>query len=244
MKVLIKDSSDVVNDLRSKDLFESIPQGKSFVKSSSHWYLAVSEYEYQHLYRYVCETAGVEDLPLAVRVFDSRQTSRTERKRLVKSVAAFEGEDARRFKELHKQMCHRVAQRSANIFNTNLALSLNSARKEATLERMVRAFLGMGTAPKVLAGLDSGEKFAVLMPDFATWQREWVVDRVVAEPDLDCSQSVVNFQFDLAKKESGQRYCLGFHAEVRWSRGRFSGIGSRLFKDYAWNAVPFAERLI
>jgi hypothetical protein len=57
-------------------------------------------------------------------------------------------------------------------------------------------------------------------------------------------QSVVDFILTIRENSTRQDRSYKFHAEIRWSHGRFCGNPeAKLYKDFPWRAVSFLETL-
>lgn len=96
----------------------------------------------------------------------------------------------------------------------------------------------------MLCGLDGKVDFGVILPDITTWKRNWGLKQVIAQPGLSREQSVVNFEVVVEDKGKRKEYSLPFHAQVRWSRGKFGGNPeAKLYKDFVWTDVPFLPQI-
>ena len=136
-------------------------------------------------------------------------------------------------------MCQKVSQSSADIFNDHLAGSLKSKMRGAVLERIAKMFFRMNAVEYILCGVDEKNKFAVLIPDLTTWLQSWQFDNINAIPNLEKEQSIVDFEILCTNRATKDSYMAKFHAEIRWSHGKFSSVEGKLYKEFNWIDLPF-----
>jgi hypothetical protein len=108
----------------------------------------------------------------------------------------------------------------------------------------------MDSTEYIFCGLDDGDPFAVIAPSLTDWKRNWELVSVIAVPDLQRGQSVVDFEIIAKRKSDRKQFELGFHAQIRWSHGKFAKhpeakiyIGTRS-KPLKWQDVPFFARIV
>jgi hypothetical protein len=145
------------------------------------------------------------------------------------------------FINLYQIMCHNVARISADEFNHHLA-SIRSNTRIAVNETIVREFFRINTVPYILAGLDHGNPFIIMISDLTSWKRDWELISTIAVPALDKMQSEVNVTLNFMEKLHSRGFTLQFRAEIRWSHGKFCGNPeSKIYKVFSWLDVPFFE---
>jgi len=94
-------------------------------------------------------------------------------------------------------------------------------------------------------GVDRGKDIALSFPDANTWNQNWEFVSIEAMPDLSAGQSVVKFFLKIKNKKNKEMYSFNFHAEIRWSHGKFCGNPEgKLYKDFAWGDLPFVKDLL
>ena len=141
-------------------------------------------------------------------------------------------------------MCREVATRSAQLFNMHFKQSMASNAKRSVLDEIARTFFRMDSSNYILAGVERGREFAVLVPSLTLFGREWRITDVLAEPDLQREQSVVAFTVLYENKSTRQSGEAKFHAEVRWSHGKFKQAPeAKLYKDSRNWDVPFIKSI-
>jgi len=116
----------------------------------------------------------------------------------------------------------------------------------AVLDELLRRFLRLDSSHYVLCGLDRGVPFAYLIPSITDWKRHAELAEVSVEPDLEAQQSKVRFNLSLRVRRGDGRVQVPFHAEIRWSHGRFCGNPeAKLYRDFNdWSVVPGIVRIL
>ncbi len=244
MPISVKNESNVVSNASPHNLFRSLPQGKAPASRAEHWFLEKDPEGYQALYSFA-RSLFSKQLPSQSIDFED-QISRKERDEFQDFVTKdLASQDKKQFEALYATMCGNVAQNSAIEFNRHLE-NLPSNERSAVHETVIRQFFRIDTVPYLLAGLDKRKGFAVQIPDLTAWKREWRVESVSVAPDLGRGQSVVKIKVTLADKiNRATTYDFGFRVEIRWSHGKFCGNPEgKLYKSFAWTAVPFFNNLI
>jgi len=203
--ISIKANSNVIINASPPHLFISLPSGNVASKDSTNWYLEQSIEHLQKLYQFLKSKISIE-IPHSILGFE-KESSKQTRKMIQNCIQNFSDEDASNFEHLYHQLCHDVAKKSAEIFNTNLSKSIQSKRRTAVLENIIKSFFRLNNVEYITCGLDRNEIFAVLIPDLTQWKKEWQVVNISAQPDLTRKQSVVNLIFEYKRKaESLSRY--------------------------------------
>ena len=244
MPISVKNESNVVLNASPHNLFRSLPQGKAFASRAEHWFLEKDPAGYQQLYEFARDQFQKE-LPINASDFEMH-ISRTERDEFQEFVTKeLTGQARKQFETLYAMMCNNVAQNSAIEFDKHFS-NLKSNERPAVYEMIVRQFFRIDTIPYLLVGLDKGKGFAVQIPDLTTWKRQWRVESIEAIPDLGRGQSVVKIKVTTADKNSRTTtYEFSFRVEIRWSHGKFCGNPEgKLYKGFAWTAVPFFDGMI
>jgi tRNA A-37 threonylcarbamoyl transferase component Bud32 len=241
--VSVKADSNIVCNRSPHILFVSDPGGTLSPARSENWYTVVALNMYQSLYDLV---HGMVGLNLPVSVVEYHQTVRgVGRKRLGKAIQALSDADIDQFNQLYTSFCHEVAHQSAELFNRTLNQSLAGPIKNSITENIIRRFFRLGDSEYVLCGLDGNDDFGVTVPALTAWKRGgWSFKRLIARPDLLRGQSVVNFELVIEERDKRKEHCFPFHAEVRWSHGKFAGNPeAKLYKEFAWTDVPFFQQI-
>lgn len=242
--ISVKAESRVVGNPSPYNLFVATPQGSAQARGMGSWYVETALNDYQSLYFFAKQATALDSgdvsLPEVVGEFENSRA----KKLLQQRIKDLNSEQIREFQALYVQMCKVVSIKSAVLFNSHLKTSLFSRTRNTVMEHIAKMFFRMNAVPYLLAGIDSRKEFAVHIPDLTTWKRTWRFEKVEAVPDLNRLQSVVNFQIECLNRENGERFTANFHAEVRWSHGKFSSVEGKLYKKFNWVDLPFFERII
>ncbi len=238
--VSIKNESNVVANLSPANMMINLPQGKTPTTHEENWYLTSDSGRFQDLYVLVRGMNGsLDDLPSDIQSFE-QQASLSDRRRIQSVLRNIPKLMRETFDVCYVKLCHSVAQRSAKTFNDNLAHSMITRSRRGVLENLARWFFRLNAMQYVLCGIDRGENFVVVVPELTRWLREWELEGVQATPDLTRGQSVVDFKISCRRKVDKMIHEAPYHAEIRWSHGRFSGaVESKLYKEFAWRELPF-----
>ena len=105
-------------------------------------------------------------------------------------------------------------------------------------------FFRMNAVDYILCGIDERTEFAVQIPSLTAWLQQWQFNRITARPDLNRGQSVVDFEIECGRKARSENFTAHFHAEVRWSHGKFSSVEGKLYREFEWNELPFFGNLL
>jgi modification methylase len=238
--ISLKAGSSIVRNASPYNLFVTVPQGGPGYDSSENWFLAQDPTGYQSLYQVVLES-GLEHLPETVEEFE-RKATRNLRLDVQKRIETLPEDSAQEFEKRYLSMCREVAARSAQLFNAHLRQSMNSNAKRSVLDEIARTFFRMDSSNYILAGVERGQEFAVLVPSLTLFGKEWKILDVLAEPDLQREQSVVAFTVLYESRSAKQSGTAKFHAEVRWSHGKFKQAPeAKLYKDSRNWDVPFIK---
>ncbi len=240
--VSVKENSDVVLNSSPYNLFQTIPSGQVKAQSSENWFLEKAPNEYQELYSFV-QSRGLEYLPEDVKEFELF-TKRKGDQPIKDVIRQFSDDEKQIFDRLYLRMCHKVAEVSAEIFNSNYSASMQGRLRNAIIEQITRNFFRMDSIDYVLGGIDKKKGFAVIVPETTRWKQEWTIAEIVAEPELDKRQSRVRFSVLYKNRKSKAFYTADFHAQIRWSHGKFqSNPEAKLYKNFTWEAISFFETI-
>jgi len=239
--ISVKAESRVVFNLSPYNLFVSLPQGRVFGRGGPNWFLRQAPEAYQYLFDVVSQGTAYT----SVEEFE-RSATKAERKALEAYCAGLAGEDQERFAERYTVLCRETARASAEEFRRELTASLQSIHAAAVMDELLRHFFRLDSSHYVLCGLDRRLEFAYLIPSITDWKRHAELVDVTAEADLNARQSKVLFNVIVRVRKGGRRVHVPFHAEIRWSHGRFSGNPeAKLYRDFDdWSMVPGIVRIV
>lgn len=239
--ISVKAESKVVFNLSPYNLFVSLPQGRVPAFRAPHWFLTQAPATYQRLFDVVSDATD----QTSITEFE-RRANRSQRRALRAECDGLSGPEQTLFLRRYLEMCHETARVSAKKFREGLSATLKTVHASGVRDEILRTFFRLDSSQYVVCGLDRGQLFAFLIPSITEWKRGAELREVVAEPDLEAGQSQVLFYVDVRMKTGGERVRVPFHAEIRWSHGRFSGRPeAKLYRDFDdWAKVPGIERLL
>jgi len=243
--VSVKADSNVVANPSPHNLIYNLPSGQAFSKNEENWYIEQDFNGFQLLYDFVRRShPSLSYLP--ANAIDFEQGASLQDRNLVQSVIRnYSDHERHKFIQIYLSMCHTVAQRSADAFNSRISASLNSKARVAVTEYLMRWFFRLDSVSYLLCGIDADQEFAVRIPSLTQWKSEWLLDSIRAVPDLSRRQSVVNFKLHFIDRNNQRSFTAPFHTELRWSHGRFCGSPeAKLYKDFHWRDLPFFNILV
>lgn len=246
--ISIKDKSNVVYNSSPYNLFVTLPKGEGRETRSADWYLQVAPSEYRQLY--ACARSSwwpelperIEDyyLHIGPDVFWGRKD--------FGKIIPKNGNNE--FNQLYVHFSHVVATESARIFNENLQASLSTGKRSSVIELILGRFFRIDDQEYIFCGLEGRKPFGVVIPGLTAWKREWQFMELEATPGLARDQPVVDFTIGLKNRETRQRITRTFHAEVRWSHGKFCGnpeakvYKGRMGNPWRWTDTEFYQRIL
>ncbi|HHT85005.1 MAG: hypothetical protein ACOX34_04575 [Bacillota bacterium] len=239
--VSVKGKSNVIYNLSPTNLFEQIPSGQLMAAHSENWFLKLVPKELNDLYKIA--SRYLPSLPDDVETFEGSATS-THRQILRDHIANSSRETQESFSHKYLEMCHKVAEISSNMFNTNFERAFCSASRSALVDSIIKIFFRLDSSPYLLVSLDWDGPLSQVIPSITEWKQHHQFVSLVATPNLSKKQSVVDFILTIRENSTRQDRSYKFHAEIRWSHGRFCGNPeAKLYKDFPWRAVSFLETL-
>lgn len=240
--ISVKNESNVVLNPSPYNLFVTIPSGQMPASHAENWYYTTDQLGIDKLYHFAKEHSGIA-LPDEYLAFE-QTIHREQRKEFQRAIGQFTGGIKTEFKAMYEEMCHHVADISAQKFNDNYLAAASTNRRSSLLENLIKQFFRINSVAYFLVGLDRGKAFALWIPEITTWKKEWRLLEMVARPDLKKNQSVVNIELVIERKNPKELITMNYRVEIRWSHGKFCGNPeAKLYKDFAWGDVPFFTRM-
>jgi hypothetical protein len=238
--ISVKVNSWVVFNLSPYNLFVSVPSGLVSATRTENWYSTMAPEAYQELFELV--RAGTN---FATIVDFDRDGRGPDRKRLQNYIRGLGEMQTDEFNQKYIELCTQVSLESADVFNQNLERTLETVHGSALQDELLRYFLRLDAMPYLLIGLERNRPFSILVPSITEWKRGHQFERLVAEADTDAGQSVVRFNLVVYKRRPRGRVELPFHAEIRWSHGKFCGNPEgKLYRDFRWEEAPGLTTII
>lgn len=247
LSISVKTESNVVYNLSPPNLFDNLPQahGVQRTPQKQNWFLIKAPEEYENMYRIVA--SEIQNFPENATEFENTAT-RKEREKIAEFLKNLKQSNPNKYSEFiaaYQTMCNKVACESAEQFNQLFSSTWRERRSDLTIHIM-RIFFRMNSTNYILACIEKRKQpFALIIPDVTSWSKNWELIEVKATPKL-CGQSVVEFIVTIRnknnKKKNRNTFEFPFHAEIRWSHGKFCGSPeAKLYKDFSWNTVPFFQ---
>jgi hypothetical protein len=237
--VSIKNDSNVVYNLSPHNLFERVPSGLRALPRSDNWFLRNAPGDMQSLYQIAVSDLAGRGFPAEYTEFE-RKATRAYRKQLQCLIRDRIDPEVPAFRHTYRLMCHSVSKSSTDLFNGIFARTVSSAERIPMLDGLLEVFFRLDSVPYLLAGIDGGAPFAVNVPSITHWRKEWQITSVQAVPDSASGQCIVGFEFTVEHRQTRNSHTLPFHAEVRWSHGKFCGNPeAKLYKNFIWTGAPF-----
>lgn len=238
-----KATSDVVSNNSPYNLLIACPSGSATLTRSENWFLHVAKEEFQDYYSIFRKHCFPEQAENSDDFF--KNTSQRERKALVRRINSVSNANKEKIVQKYLDMCHKVAEMSALIFNENYHKSINSKRSQFVKSEIVKSFFRLDSSEYILAGVDKREKIGLKFPDINTWRNKYALINIVATPNLRAGQAIVNFDLTIRGKVGGEQYVFPYHVQIRWSHGKLCGNPEgKLYKNFAWRDLPFVEDLL
>lgn len=243
LPISVKTESNVVYNLSPFNLFVQLPQALGFQKTrKQNWFLINAAKEYQNMYNVIA--TEIPNLP--TNVFDFENTvTRKERKKIAKFLEDLKQSNPNKhsqFVNAYQAMCHKVAYVSAEQFNQLFSNTWQKNRVNL-IAHIMRVFFRINSVSYILVCIEKKQPSALIIPDITNWSKRWELVKVKATPELR-GQSIVSFEVTIRNRTTKQDFNFPFHAEIRWSHGKFCGSPeAKLYKDFSWSTVPFFQKI-
>ncbi|MEM4202683.1 MAG: hypothetical protein QXS54_01305 [Candidatus Methanomethylicaceae archaeon] len=234
--ISVKYKSDVVSNSSPYNLFEAIASGFTKAKGTPNWFEVQSPAHYERLVQCTVEIAVQRGIipPRDAKVYLANPSL------LDRVIDKIRDEYKHYCYSVYVAMCRDVAEKSAELFNRNLA---SVPRKSLTgvHEGILRQFLRVNGERYLLVGIErDNTAYALEIPSIDDVRKTYKVEHITAVPDMARKQSVVNFDLCVTNIETEDKVSLKYHAEIRWSHGPFCGNPeAKLYKEFGWSEVPF-----
>lgn len=244
--VSVKENSLVVYNLSPYNLCESIPSGRVLASKTGNWYLRTAPAEYEDLFQFIAPMLNNQGIKYGSVLEFEETAAKAERTALQELLQLLSGPEATEFDRRYRRMCHATAAESAKIFAQNLQSMEGTPHADGVRDLILKYFLRLGDTRYVLAGLDNRRPFALLVPSITEWKRQWELVTAIASADTTAGQSVVDFEVRVRRKKGSSTTRLRFHAEIRWSHGKFCGNPEgKLYRNFVgWADVPGVTVLV
>lgn len=241
-RISVKEDAQLFQNPSPARVFNKWPMGDFAPSRDGDWFIEVAEDE---LEAYFASCGGPKFTKQRTAVDYYKHTKgKTEngekrRKAFTEHVKSLHDEKSMSVLSSYQELCRKISNRSAQIFNENIASTLTAARTSdsipETLERLFSFFFKLDNEEHLLCGTDSRKGFAVVVCGLAEWRRQFQVVSVIAKP-IAAGQPEVLLDFTFRSRASGESFSYGIKCEVRWSHGKFCGNPeSKLYRSGNWS---------
>ena len=238
--ISVKENSRVVFNLSPYNLFVSVPSGLVLATRTDNWFSRMAPREYQALFTLVNANIGFT----SITEFD-RSAPKHVVKMLQAEIESLDGDRLTEFDRRYVELCRQVSSASASLFNDTLNITLETVHGTTLRDELLRYFFRLDAMPYVLIGLETNDPISILVPSVTQWKREWRLSELTAASDPSAGQSVVRFSLVVTSGRARTGTTLPFHAEIRWSHGKFGGNPeAKLYRDFAWRDVPGFQQIV
>ncbi|OGO17258.1 MAG: hypothetical protein A2Z14_08670 [Chloroflexi bacterium RBG_16_48_8] len=192
--ISVKAISNVAANPSPHNLIYNLPGGQAFTQHEDNWYIVQDRSGFQALYSFMRNSSpSVSYLPTDVAVFEATAT-RVDRMAIQHAIKLYGNQQRRHFTHYYLEMCHRVAEWSAQAFNSRFCQSMQGRSRSAVIENLMRWFFRLDSVSYIMCGIDSRQEFAVRLPSLTEWKSSWRLTQMTASPDITRRQSIVDFE--------------------------------------------------
>jgi len=254
IRVSVKENAQLFQNPSPVNVFEKWPCGILFTHSQDDdWFIKVANYELNEYFK-ICDGPTVTKQKNIQEYYENITGSITINGRSIKRRKNF----TEHVKRLHdggnvdvlksyKDLCRKVSQESAQIFNKNIKKTLPNFKEldiyNNELINLFSVFFKLDDTEYILAGTEDNQPLAVVVDNLSKWSKNFYVSDIKAEA-LDSGQPEVLISFgffDIAKKED---ISFSVKSEIRWSHGKFCGNPeSKLYKRWKYEDLPWVKSI-
>lgn len=241
IRISVKESSNILINGSPVRVFELLPLGDFERGRGGDWYQYVAKAELDAYFQ-ACGGKAFSGFDTVEEYYKNVKSAK--RKPFSNHVSDLHKANDPYACAAYRKLCEAVSERSAEIFNRNMAATKANKNSAKRMELIFHHFFRINGVRYILAGTDGGEPFAVTLDDSRTWGSKYEFNDIVAFPK-EAGQPEVVLKFFFKDKKTNKEFTLDLKAEVRWSHGKFRGNPeSKLYKQWKFKEVPWAERIL
>lgn len=237
LRISVKENAQLFQNPSPFKVFEKWPRGIFEQSRDSDWfmYTAIEELNNYYLKCTGPKFSGYKDIA----AYYENVNGKDERKKFSTFVAELHSSSNAAVLASYDQLCRKVSNKSAEIFNANISASLSGSNKQLSsnksLAKLFAFYFRLDSNRYTLCGTENSTSFAVEVLDLENWEKNFEIVGVTAEA-LTRGQPEVLLSFDFLDKKNQKKFSRKIRSEVRWSHGKFCGNPEgKLYKHESWS---------
>lgn len=244
LRISVKENAQLFQNPSPFKVFEKWPKGVFEQSRDSDWFIHTA---LEELNNYYLKCSGVKFSGFKdITSYYQNVGGKGERKKFSTYVAQLHSSSNAAVLSAYDQLCRKVSDRSAEIFNSNITASLTGGNKQLsknkTLAKLFAFYFRLDSNRYTLCGTENSTSFAVEVSDLKNWEENFEIVGVKAQ-GLTRGQPEVLLNFEFLDKKSQNKFSRKIRSEVRWSHGKFCGNPeAKLYKHDSWSysELPWA----
>lgn len=241
-RVSIKENSNILINSSPEWVFEKLPHAEFDKIRGKDWFMHTAKQEFQDYY----SACGGKKFTGCDSVIDYYKATKSQKNRKVfgNHVAALHTAKTPVVMGAYKKFCQKVSSKSAEIFNEQISELKKGKNYKKKFELIFHEFFRVNAVRYILAGIDKGEPFAIILNPSSEWSKGYEFLDIQALPK-DAGQPEVLLRFFFKDKTSNEKFEIDLKAEIRWSHGKFCGNPeSKLYKLWKYKDLPWVNDII
>lgn len=228
LRISVKENAQLFQNPSPFKVFEKWPKGVFEQSRDSDWFIHTA---LEELNNYYLKCSGVKFSGFKdITSYYQNVGGKGERKKFSTYVAQLHSSSNAAVLSAYDQLCRKVSDRSAEIFNSNITASLTGGNKQLsknkTLAKLFAFYFRLDSNRYTLCGTENSTSFAVEVSDLKNWEENFEIVGVKAQ-GLTRGQPEVLLNFEFLDKKSEKVFSRKIRSEVRWSHGKFCGNPDR-----------------
>lgn len=245
LRVSVKENAQLFQNPSPFKVFEKWPTGIFEKSRDSDWFIHTAPKELNNYYLKCAgpKFSGYKD----ILSYYQNVGGKGERKKFSTYVAELHSSSNSAVLASYEQLCRKVSDKSASIFNTNIAATLAVSNKQLSknqaLAKLFAFYFRLDNNHYTLCGTENSMSFAVEVLNLENWEEKFEIVGVSAKA-LTRGQPEVLINFEFLDKKIKKKFSRKIRSEVRWSHGKFCGNPEgKLYKHDSWSYsdLPWAK---
>jgi hypothetical protein len=240
-RISVKENSNILINGSPERVFEKLPHAEFDKVRGKDWFLHTAESEF-HTYYLACGGNDFTGYNTVLEYYNA--TKKKKKKAFGKHVAALHKSKNPIVMNAYKAFCKKVSTRSSEIFNERISELKKGKNHKKKFELIFHEFFRVNAVRYILAGIDKGESFAIILNPSSEWSKGYEFLDIQALPK-DAGQPEVLLRFFFKDKTSNEQFDIDLKAEIRWSHGKFCGNPeSKLYKPWKYKDLRWVNDII
>ncbi|MBF0237909.1 MAG: hypothetical protein HQM12_09410 [SAR324 cluster bacterium] len=241
-RISIKENSNILINGSPERVFIKIPLAEFDRVRGQDWFLYTATNELQDYYL-ACDGKNFTGCE-TVEEYYGMTKSTTKRKSFGQHVKILHDTENKLVLATYKAFCQKVSIKSAELFNGKILELKNSKNYRKKFELIFHEFFRVNAVRYILAGIDKGEPFAIILNPSSEWSKSYEFLDIQALPK-DAGQPEVLLRFLFKDKISNDQFEIDIKVEIRWSHGKFCGNPeSKLYKPWRYKDLRWSNEII